>query len=82
MNHYTVPRIGTGTADDPFRPDLPAGTSWVGNTDGTDYLIATPADLSDTTKRKRRLPEPPLREAAEARGFRYEDVTTWRVHAK
>lgn len=82
MNHYTVPRIGAGTDADPYRPDLPAGTSWVGNTNGADYLVATPADLSDTMKRKKLLPDPPLRQPAEARGFRFEDVATWRVYAE
>lgn len=79
MNYYTAPRIGSGTSDDPYRPDVPAGTSWVGNTDGSDYLIATPANLSETAKRKRQLPRPALEAAAKARGLRYEDVSRWRV---
>lgn len=81
MNHYTVPRTGTGAAPGPnaYRPDLPAGTSWVGNTDGSDYLVATDAEFPDTVQRKRRLPVQALTAAANARGFRYEDVLFWSV---
>lgn len=80
MRYYTVPRIGSGTDADPYRADVPAGVSWVGCESGTEYLIATPADLgADTASRKRRLPEAALRAAAEAKGLRFEDVLTWRV---
>lgn len=79
MNHYTLPRIGSGTDADPYRPDVPAGISWVGNTNGTDYLIATPADLSETAQRKKQLPRQALENAANARGFAYDDVLKWSV---
>lgn len=79
MNHFTLPRIGSGTDADPYRPDLPAGTSWVGSTDGADYLIATDTNLPDTASRKRRLPRQALENAAKARGRTYEDVMRWRV---
>lgn len=33
MPFFTTPAIGTGTADDPIRPDVPEGTAWVGSHD-------------------------------------------------
>jgi hypothetical protein len=75
MYHYTVNKIGTGTNDDPFRPDIPEGTPFVGNvgSDG-EYLIATNVELSDTTKRKRQLPRQALENACNAKGLMYDDV--------
>lgn len=76
MRYFIVPRIGTGTATDPYRPDVPAGTPCVGQTDGVDFLIATPVALPLTEH----LPEPPLRAAAEAMGLVYESVLKWNVN--
>lgn len=44
---YLAAAIGAGTEDDPVRPDVPAGTSWVGQRlpDGR-YLVACPSDLT------------------------------------
>lgn len=80
MRYYTLPRLGTGTADDPYRSDVPAGTSWVG-TVGSDgaYLIATSAPLPSKSGRTERPDVDELRAAATQRGLRYEDVKTWRV---
>lgn len=81
MNYYTLPTIGTGTSDDPFRPDIPGGTPFVGNNnvDGT-YLIATPVDLGiDTSKRTKQLPRQALEATANARGLQYNDVAKWLV---
>jgi len=79
MQYYTLPLIGTGTEADPYRPDVPDGTSWVGNTDGTDCLIATPTDLPIAPGRTKQLPEQDLENACNARGIEYNDVLTWHV---
>lgn len=79
MVYYTLPRIGTGTDEDPFRPDVEPGTSWVGAPNGTDYLIATPSDLPAKTGRTKRLPRQALENAAHARGIQYADLMRWRV---
>lgn len=79
MTYYTAPRLGSGTAADPYRPDVPAETSWVGHTNGVDYLIATPTDLPVKVGRTKQLPRPALELAANARGRAYDDVLTWRV---
>ncbi len=80
LRYYTVPLIGTGTDEDPIRPDVPAGTSWVGNAiSSRRYLIATPVDLppqADRTKREKRTQ---LEETAKGAGWRHEDVESWQV---
>lgn len=78
MRYYTTPTIGVGTYDDPIRPDVPDGTSWVGqdNPDGT-YLIATPTRLPAKTGRRER-PSLPEQEAAR-RGLALVDIERWFV---
>lgn len=76
MNYYTLPKIGTGTNDDPFRPDIPNGTPFVGNigSDGN-YLIATTVDLgADTAQRVKQLPYQALQNACNAKGIPFDDV--------
>jgi hypothetical protein len=75
MYHYTVNKIGTGTATDPFRPDIPEGTPFVGNigSDG-EYLIFTTVEMFETTKRKKQLPRQALENACNNKGFTYDDV--------
>ena len=83
MKYLTVPAIGAGTDDDPIRPDLPAGTSFVGQHDaktGT-YLVAVPDGATVSAKagrttlsmRKAQTDEMAARELSEAA------VNTWRV---
>src|SRR5690606_11009248 len=45
------------------RPDVPAGTPWVGNTDGEWYLIKTPVELSTNRNCQRCQPIPDAVEA-------------------
>lgn len=47
MYYYVLPKIGTGTNDDPYRPDVPVGISFVGNEirDGV-FLVGTPVKLT------------------------------------
>lgn len=81
MNYYTCPKIGSGTESDPFRPDIPSGTTFVGNigTDG-DFLIATPADLPAKTGRIKQLPIQGLQNACNAKGLPFNDVyNIWNV---
>ena len=83
MNYMTVPRIGSGTQDDPYRPDIPEDISFVGQDDpesGT-YLVAVPktatvgvkAARTTLSTRKQRA------DAIQARGLRPENVDTWKV---
>jgi hypothetical protein len=80
MYYYTVNTIGDGTEDNPFRPDLPEGTSFVGNvgSDG-EYLVALPLELSETTKMKRQLPRQALENVSLLKGLFYDDVAKWNV---
>ena len=80
MYCYTVNKIGTGTESDPFRPDIPEGTPFVGNvgSDG-EYIIGCPVELSETTKRKKQLPRQALENACNAKGLTYDDVSKWSV---
>lgn len=76
MYYYTVDKIGSGTDIDPFRPNIPDGTPFVGNvgSDGN-YLIATTVDLgADTTKRVKQLPYQALQNACSAKGIPFTDV--------
>lgn len=75
MNYYTLPRIGTGTDADPYRPDIPNGTSFVG-TIGSDgeYLIMTPVDLPVKANRIKQLPIQGLQNACNAKGIPFNDV--------
>ena len=79
----TVPVIGTGTQDDPYRPDIPEGTSFVGHCDlgtGT-YLIAIAKNATVSAKagRTELSSKKQKSEAINARGLRVEDIDTWKI---
>ncbi len=81
MYYYTVNKIGDGTEENPFRPDLPEGVSFVGNigSDG-EYLVAVPVEITETTTRKKQLPRQALENACNKKGFPYDDVANkWNV---
>jgi hypothetical protein len=81
VNYYTCPKIGSGTDLDPYRPDVPDGTAWVGNvgSDG-EYLIVTPADLPAKAGRTKQLPFQALQNACNAKGLPFDDVySKWSV---
>jgi hypothetical protein len=82
MYYYTVNKIGSGTDIDPYRPDIPDGTPFVGNigSDGN-YLIATQIDLgADTAKRVKQLPYQALQNACNAKGIPFNDVyNVWKL---
>ena len=83
MKYLTVPAIGTGADDDPIRPDLPAGVSFVGQHDpktGT-YLVAVPdaAVVAAKTGRTTLSTRKAQTDAMAARSLRESDVQTWRV---
>lgn len=78
QHYYIVPRVGTGTDDDPYRPDVPDGTSWVGLANGVNhsYLIAAADTIDGLTE----LTETNVREQCAARGLLVNDVlNVWRV---
>jgi hypothetical protein len=77
MPFYLVPASGTGTRDDPFRPDLPAGTPFVGQRVGAEYLVLTPAPIAGLSE----LPHGANLEAAAARrGLTYSDLLDiWQI---
>jgi hypothetical protein len=81
MYYYVVNKIGTGTIDDPFRPDLDAGTSFVGNV-GNDnkFIIATPTQQATKPGRLQLPPIQQLKDACTARGINFDDVLNkWMV---
>lgn len=79
LNYYTVPFIGTGTEDDPIRPDLPVGTPFAGSFNGSDFLIATTANLSGFGKAVQHMPLQALQTVCNARGLDINAVLTWNV---
>ena len=83
MKYLTVPAIGTGTDDDPIRPDLPAFVSFVGQHDpktGT-YLVAVPdaATVAAKAGRTTLSTRKSQTDAMSARALSEGDVQTWRV---
>jgi len=84
MKLLTVPALGTGTEDDPIRPDLPAGTSYVGQHDaktGT-YLVAVPdgATVSAKAGRTALSTRKAQTDALAARNLSEATVNIWRVN--
>ncbi len=83
MKYLTVPAVGTGTDDDPIRPALPSGVSFVGQHDpktGT-YLVAVPdgATVSAKAGRTTLSTRKAQTDAMSARALSESDVQTWRV---
>lgn len=81
MYYYVVPQIGTGTNDDPYRPDVDIGSNFVGQigTDGN-YIVATLTLQSAKTGRTQLFPVQALQNACDARGINCNDVmNTWSV---
>lgn len=83
MRYLTVPALGVGSDADPIRPDLPDGTSWVGQHDPATntYLVAVPDSTIVPAKAGRRSLTTPAarRSAIQARGLSESDVDQWRV---
>lgn len=84
MKLLTVPAIGTGTDDDPIRPDLPAGTSFVGHHDPktNTYLLAVPdaAVVSAKAGRTALSTTRQKSDALAARNLSEATVNIWRVN--
>lgn len=79
MFYYIIyPVLGDGTSENPRRPDVPAGTSWVGADHGTTYLLASPTAIPGETA----LTEAQLAAECEARGLTLADVQTWNVNVE
>ena len=82
MFWYMVKRIGTGTEDNPYRPDLPDGTSWLGQRKGANYIIVTSTEILDGNGRERVMPAQ-IENAL--RGFditREEVLQRWQLHGE
>ena len=79
MEYYTVKTIGSGTHDDPFRPDLPEGVDFVGYEKDGEYLVAIKKELPEQAGRKKQLPRQALEATAKAKGLTYNDVMSWFV---
>jgi hypothetical protein len=79
MDYYTVKRIGSGTELDPYRPDLPEGTDFVGYEKDGEYIVATVKELPEQAGRKKQLPRQALEATAKAKGLTYDDVMSWFV---
>lgn len=83
MKYLTVPALGTGTEADPYRPDLPGGTPFVGAYDAASgtYLVAVPDDATVPVKAGRTsLSTAKAKgDAIAARKLTANDVDSWRV---
>lgn len=75
MPYYVVNRVGAGTVADPYRPDVDAGSSYVGQVgrDGK-YLITTPITQSAKAGRIQLPPIQQLKDACAAKGINFDDV--------
>ena len=83
MKHLLVPALGIGTVSDPFRPDLPDGTAYVGTRDpatGT-YLVAVPdaAAIPAKTGRVSLTTAKSKADALTARRLSPAAVALWRI---
>jgi hypothetical protein len=79
MYYYVVKAIGDGTRDNPIRPNLPDGTSFVGITAKGFYLVGLNEDLPDTIDRKKQVTMQQIESAATSRGATLNDVIPWFV---
>jgi hypothetical protein len=79
MFYYLVDKIGDGTRLNPFRPDLPNDTSFVGvPSDYSEvYLIATNVELSEV---EQKILPMQMEEIAKITGWlKYKDILSWFV---
>lgn len=79
MYYYLVKAIGDGTKDNPIRPNLPEGTSFVGVTAKGYYLVELNVDLPDTADIKKQVTLQQIENAAVSRGYTLADVMSWFV---
>lgn len=83
MKYFTVSALGAGTEDDPIRPDLPSGTSYVGQHDPktNTYLVAVPdaAVVSAKAGRTALSTTRQKSDALTARNLSEATVNIWRV---
>lgn len=71
MVYYNVAKIGTGTSDDPFRPDVPDGVSWVGcDCEDGSFLIGTEAAIYGLTP----MTDSELQNHCHMNGLSYSDI--------
>jgi hypothetical protein len=75
MYYYVVNKTGTGVEGDEYRPDVDAGTSFVGNV-GNDnkFIVATPTLQTVKPSRLQLPPIQQLQDACTARGISFDDV--------
>ena len=80
---YIVPTLGSGTDIDPYRPDIPAGASFVGQHDPktNTYLVVVPdtVTVSAKTGRKQLSTAREKSDELEARSLKSEDVNSWKI---
>ncbi len=68
------------TADGAVAPDVPDGIAWVGNTDGTQYLVKTNARLPDAPGRTLLVTPEEIATVAQAMGLSPDEVmSAWTV---
>lgn len=79
MNFYLTRRIGTGTATDPHRPDLPDGTSWVGIEHRGVYLLGTQTTLPSNPKYVGPFPRlhDKIKDEVTKRGRTIDELNVW-----
>lgn len=84
MNFYLVRRVGTGTTEDPHRPDLPDGTSWVGVEHQNVYLVGVEGELpapGPGSTREGPFPRTHerIKQAVTLRGRTLDELDVWRT---
>jgi hypothetical protein len=79
MFYYLVKTIGDGSDENPIRPDLPIGISFVGITYKGFYLVGLNVDLPDTATIKKQVTMQQIENAALSRGYTLADVMSWFV---
>ncbi len=79
MFYHVTKRVGSGTHDDPYRPDVPPDVEWAAHIGDTECLVVTSAALSAAAGRVE-LPNVAALEQVSARlGMAISDVRRWRV---
>lgn len=79
MFYYIVKAIGDGSRDNPIRPNLPQGTSFVGIAYKGYYLVGINVDLPDSADIKKQVTLQQIESAAVSRGYTLNDVQSWFV---
>lgn len=79
MRFYTVRRLGRGTIDDPYRPDLPEGVDWIGAEAKGVYMVAVDREIAAAPGRSGSFRHDQMDEHLSERGLSSDQLQVWAV---